>query len=285
MIDRSILDHHIVGTSNDRLRMWLWIISSARWKEHKIFVRGQEIILKRGQLYAPIRTISGENRVSKGVAERFMRDLKTGTMIETVNGTVGNIITVCNYEKYQNFDEYSRTVSGTVNETAAGQRQDGGGTEAGHKRSPDESPDESPQPTPESGVGSNSKNEDKPSPKNTELAVTKNNAVKPKQKRGVSIPEGWVPSGKNIEDARIQDLTDREIDHEADRFRDYHLARGTVFKSWDAAWRTWVSNAKKWGKQNRRSGNQQAADLDRESFLSQNDEATRIAISRVKSRS
>lgn len=175
----------------------------------------------------------------------------------------------------------------------------------------------SPEPTPESGDGTNSKNEGKPSPnsgmnhlqwsgdkpvrepviepvskrepkgspKNTELAVTKNTALMPKQKRGASIPESWVPSDKNIEDARKQNLTDREIDHEADRFRDYHLARGTVFKNWDAAWRTWVSNAKKWGKKNQRSSNQQAADLDTESFLRQNDEAARIAIARYQSRS
>lgn len=33
---------------------------------------------------------------------------------------------------------------------------------------------------------------------------------------------------------------------ETEQFTDYHLARGTVFKCWTAAWRTWMRFAYKW---------------------------------------
>lgn len=66
-------------------------------------------------------------------------------------------------------------------------------------------------------------------------------------KRACSIPPDWVPSERNISDAIARNFTDQEISHEAERFRDYHLSRGTTFKDWDAGWRTWLSNARKFG--------------------------------------
>lgn len=57
------------------------------------------------------------------------------------------------------------------------------------------------------------------------------------------IPPDWVPSRQNIADAAQRNLTASEIDHEAQQFRDYHLARDSRFRDWDAAWRSWVGNA------------------------------------------
>lgn len=66
------------------------------------------------------------------------------------------------------------------------------------------------------------------------------------QKRASSLPQNWVPSDQNIRDAINRNFTEEEIRHEADRFRDYHLAKGTTFKNWDAGWRTWLGNAKRY---------------------------------------
>lgn len=125
LIDRKMLSHHIVGMQNkDRFCMWIWLLSAAAWKPRPIFVQGKEIILQRGQLFVSLRKFAEENGVSKGVAERFVRDLKSGTMIETANETGGTVITICNYEIYQDFDLYRGTANGTANETATGQRRD-----------------------------------------------------------------------------------------------------------------------------------------------------------------
>jgi hypothetical protein len=35
------------------------------------------------------------------------------------------------------------------------------------------------------------------------------------------------------------------LDVELTKFRDYHTAKGTVMADWDAAWRTWIGNARK----------------------------------------
>lgn len=75
-------------------------------------------------------------------------------------------------------------------------------------------------------------------------------------KRATTIPEGWMPSDRNIADARDRQFNEQEIHDEAERFRDYHLAKGTAFKDWDAGWRTWLGNARKYGTR-RPAGRQQ----------------------------
>jgi DNA-binding transcriptional MocR family regulator len=76
-------------------------------------------------------------------------------------------------------------------------------------------------------------------------------AAKPsKQKKAMALPENWVPSDKNTADAQERGFTMQEITHEADQFRNYHLAKGSTFKNWDAAWRTWLGNARKFAGRN-----------------------------------
>lgn len=64
-------------------------------------------------------------------------------------------------------------------------------------------------------------------------------------KRATSLPPEWLPSNRNISDARARNFTEDEIHDQAAAFRDYHLARGTTFKDWDAGWRTWLGNARR----------------------------------------
>lgn len=82
-------------------------------------------------------------------------------------------------------------------------------------------------------------------------------APKPKRK-AVSLPDGWVPSDKNTQDAYERGFTNEEINREADQFANYHTAKGSTFKNWDAAWRTWLGNARKFQSVSARPSNAQA---------------------------
>ena len=143
-----------------------------------------------------------------------------------------------------------------------------------------------PKPTPETGDGSDSNFNPEPTPISSQSRLQPTGEVTckgtskepvtplyspqidllgeaaekpPPRKRAVSLPDGWVPSAKNVEDARKENFTDEEIRNEAQQFRDHHHARGTTFKCWDAAWRTWLRNARKFGcKTARRSSGSQA---------------------------
>jgi uncharacterized protein YdaU (DUF1376 family) len=73
-------------------------------------------------------------------------------------------------------------------------------------------------------------------------------------KRAVSIPDDWVPSNRNIQDAIDRKFSTEEIDHEAHQFRDHHLAKGTRFRNWDAGWRSWLGNARKFSRDRNLAG-------------------------------
>lgn len=80
---------------------------------------------------------------------------------------------------------------------------------------------------------------------------------KPRKKKSlVPIPDGWVPNDQNIADALKKNFSQQEIEHEASQFRDHHLAKGSTFKDWDAAWRTWLGNARKFSGNRNMAGGQ-----------------------------
>jgi uncharacterized protein YdaU (DUF1376 family) len=87
-------------------------------------------------------------------------------------------------------------------------------------------------------------NEKHPEPEPEPRELREETPCIPLRKRGSQLPPNWVPSDCNIADAEARGFSAEEIEHEGRRFRDHHLARGTVFKDWDAAWRTWLGNAR-----------------------------------------
>ena len=87
--------------------------------------------------------------------------------------------------------------------------------------------------------------EPEPEPYTQETDVSCVGARRRARKPEVPIPEGWIPSQKNIADAHERNFSDQEIEDEARRFRDHHLAKGSLFRDWNAAWRTWLGNARR----------------------------------------
>lgn len=59
------------------------------------------------------------------------------------------------------------------------------------------------------------------------------------------LPLAWREwAGKRWADkTRTSGVPPPDFDSQAERFRDNHLAKGTVSKDWAASWRTWISNA------------------------------------------
>lgn len=82
-----------------------------------------------------------------------------------------------------------------------------------------------------------------------------------KQTRRCRLPDGWVPSERNVQDAYSKQFTDEEIKNEADKFRDHHAAKATVFADWDAGWRTWIGNARKFSRGSISSPNSSALEI------------------------
>lgn len=69
---------------------------------------------------------------------------------------------------------------------------------------------------------------------------------KPRRKPEVPLPHDWVPSERNIADAKARQFSAQEIIDEADLFRNHHTSHDNRFRDWDAAWRTWLGKARKY---------------------------------------
>lgn len=121
-------DLHPRTTGESACRAWAWtdLIGSAKWKESGGVGRGQ---LRAAESFLARRWNWNRSRVS-----RFLSDLEKDGRIERIEDggpRDPNIISICNYEDYQDVRTASdpRTANGTANGLRAGQHKPSHGTE------------------------------------------------------------------------------------------------------------------------------------------------------------
>jgi predicted transcriptional regulator len=70
------------------------------------------------------------------------------------------------------------------------------------------------------------------------------NYIEKKSKKATSISDPFALSD-SLREAMMGRHPSLDLDEQVDAFVDFHTAKGSVFKSWDAAFRTWCRNAVK----------------------------------------
>jgi len=69
------------------------------------------------------------------------------------------------------------------------------------------------------------------------------------RKRRAALPDGWRPTaGSFAAAARDAGLTEAQALGQLAQFRDYHLREGSLMADWDAAFRTWIRNTRRFGR-------------------------------------
>ena len=112
-IQRDARKHPLFHGDADRFGAWVWLILGAAWKPTPFDIAGKTVTLERGQICVSIRQLGDEWGWSKSKVDRFLTRLETETMIERKAGQGRCIITICNYEKYQEQRDTDRDSSGT----------------------------------------------------------------------------------------------------------------------------------------------------------------------------
>lgn len=84
--------------------IWAWMCDTAVWKEAKIRFNGELVTLQRGQLITSRRFISEGFCVGEQVTRTFLENLENDGMINQQLTHRGTLITICNYDKYQQFE-------------------------------------------------------------------------------------------------------------------------------------------------------------------------------------
>lgn len=70
-----------------------------------------------------------------------------------------------------------------------------------------------------------------------------------KAKKGTKIPEGWEPGEQGAAYAAGRSLKGDELARQISMFVNNHTSKGSIFKNWDSAWRTWVDRCPDFSRQ------------------------------------
>lgn len=108
-IHRKLLSNPIVMKDCEHLAIWIYLLLHATHKEMNVIFNGKKIMLKTGQLITGVRAIAKELEINKDKVQRVLNEFKTDTQIDTLVSPKGRLITILNWEKYQNCDTYTDT--------------------------------------------------------------------------------------------------------------------------------------------------------------------------------
>lgn len=96
---RQTIDSEIFFYKPDKwFKMWFYIVNKVNHKDTNLFKRGTNLIT-----YGEIMS---STKATKNQVDKLIRFLKKTEMATTRKTTRGMVITICNYDKYQNIETY-----------------------------------------------------------------------------------------------------------------------------------------------------------------------------------
>jgi hypothetical protein len=114
-IRADMLEHESLAHGPyDRRSAWLWLLANAAWKARRINHKGKPLQLERGQVLAGRRHLAETWGWGEKQVRNFLEMLRDQKMIEggQSNGHFANVITICNYDKYQSATERANQSEG-----------------------------------------------------------------------------------------------------------------------------------------------------------------------------
>lgn len=101
MLSRQITEHKLWRGEFSRGQAWIDMLLLANWKPGGIRIRGNDVELKRGQLTGSGRFLSARWKWSITKLNRFLDELESDHQIVREKSNVTTVITIVNYDKYQ----------------------------------------------------------------------------------------------------------------------------------------------------------------------------------------
>lgn len=113
---RGWLDHPIFGGSRRepycRRSAWIWLIDHALYEPATVVIAGKPIALQRGQLSYSYRYLAETWGWSEARVRRYCVAVASVKMIVCDTDAGQAVITICNYDKYQNFERVGDAANG-----------------------------------------------------------------------------------------------------------------------------------------------------------------------------
>lgn len=111
-IYRDITSHWIFQDA-EKFKWWIDLLIMASHEDYKTLSNGNLVSLKRGQLSVSLSFLSSRWGRSKEKVLNFLRLLESDGMIQRSSDRKSTIITVCNYDSYQDTSELIPTTEPT----------------------------------------------------------------------------------------------------------------------------------------------------------------------------
>ncbi|WP_160116752.1 hypothetical protein [Pseudovibrio ascidiaceicola] len=121
-VDRALFEHEALESPWE-WGCWCWLVSQAAWRETSVSRRAKKIDLSIGQLSFSLRFLAEKWGCSVGKTRRLLKKFEKWHMVEIECSTGENLITICNYSKFQSGEAASETV--TEHKRAQGRNGDG----------------------------------------------------------------------------------------------------------------------------------------------------------------
>lgn len=120
-IHRKITDNPLYFAEPfTRIQAWIDLLLLANHKEGFFYVRGNRVTVERGQMGMSQKNLAQRWKWSRGKVDRYLKDLEnTGNIIQQKN-SITSIISICNYEKYQDDNTTDSSTDNTTGNTTDG---------------------------------------------------------------------------------------------------------------------------------------------------------------------
>lgn len=140
-IHRELFEHPVFERDALAIGAWVWLIGKAEWKASTVYARSgkkRELIeLTRGQLSHAERYLAEAWGCSRQKARGLISMFEADGMLTVNRGHIQQVITICNYDKWQDVSEksepqpdHNQTAIGPKNNNLTIDDDHGGGAEA-----------------------------------------------------------------------------------------------------------------------------------------------------------
>lgn len=104
-IHRKLWDNPVITQDPDYLAVWIWLLTNASHKRHDVYWGGRRFTLHPGQLITGRKIIAKITKVNDQKVYRILKTLKSEQQIEQQTTRQGSLITIVNWNEYQQSEQ------------------------------------------------------------------------------------------------------------------------------------------------------------------------------------
>lgn len=102
---RKVWDNPVVTKDCESFVVWVYLLTNATHKETDVWFGGNKITLKPGQLITGRKKIALDTGISESKVRRILETFKIDQQISQQTSNKNRLITIVNWDKYQQIDQ------------------------------------------------------------------------------------------------------------------------------------------------------------------------------------